>query len=199
MRYISPSTVLPPACATAAEPAACRQRGRSPRHRLTITRLSALWALAVMAALPARALPTDFNDKVESALLCRSDWSTAFWQSYFDKHLQASIRDWGEARWWSSQGAQLGGASTVEIFTNVDTSRALMLGVLIAQPVEEVKRTLEQNLRVAFKPVQTVDGLRYVSDTLSVLVGTTNQQTKWYCAKWNLGNRERVQPLAPQY
>ncbi|QDQ27304.1 hypothetical protein FNU76_13535 [Chitinimonas arctica] len=143
------------------------------------------------------ALPTDFSDKLEAALLCRSEWSTSFWNDYFNTHLQTSLRDWGEARWWNSQGAQLGGAVTLEVFANLDESRALMVGALIPQPVESVRQTLEQNLKLSFRPVQTPTGLRYVSDTLSVLVETTNQQTKWYCAKWSLGNRERVKPLAP--
>ncbi|QNM96234.1 hypothetical protein [Chitinimonas koreensis] len=154
--------------------------------------------LACLVLLPAQALPTDFNDKVESALLCRSEWSTAFWHDYFNTHLQASIRDWGEARWWEAQGAQLGGVGVVELFANLDDSRVLMIGALIQQPVESVKQTLEEHYRMQFQPVQASDGVRYVSDNLSVLVGTRDQQTKWYCARWNMGNRERTVPLAPR-
>ncbi|WP_460535880.1 hypothetical protein [Chitinimonas naiadis] len=183
MRSTLRSTALPPGCATAA-------KGRW---------LAGLATGLALLALPAQALPTDFNDKVEAALLCRSEWSNEFWQDYFNRNLQASIRDWGEARWWSSQGAQLGGAASIEVFTNIDDSRALMVGALLTQPVESVKKTLEDRFKLVFKPIQTADGVRYVSDTLSVLVGTTNQQTKWYCARWNMGNRERVVPLAPKY
>lgn len=156
----------------------------------------AAWS-GLLFALPAQALPIDFNDKVEAALLCRSDWSTAWWHDYFNTHLQASIRDWGEARWWDSQDARLGGANSIEMFANIDTSRALMVGTLIDQPVEEVKKVIEDTLKVQFKPVQTIYGLRYMTDTLSVLVGLDNQQTKWYCARWNMGNRERVKPMTP--
>ncbi|PHV12193.1 hypothetical protein [Chitinimonas sp. BJB300] len=157
--------------------------------------LVGLFALGL--AGQAYALPIDFNDKVEAALLCRSDWSTVFWHDYFNRNLQTSIRDWGEARWWGSQNARLGGANTIEMFANLDTSSALMIGTLIDQPVEEVKRVVEETLKVEFKPVQTLYGLRYVTDTLSVLTGLSNQKTKWYCARWNMGNRERVKPMTP--
>ncbi|WP_269533753.1 hypothetical protein [Chitinimonas sp. BJYL2] len=178
MRFTSPSTGLPQACAT------------------RVSRC-AIWVAGALLAAQVHALPTDFNDKVESALLCRSDWSTTFWHEYFNKHLQASIRDWGEARWWNSQGAQLGGAATLEVFTNIDESRALMIGALITQPVESTKQQIERTLGVTFRPINTADGVRYITDTMSVLVGTTNQQTKWYCARWNMGNRERIVPQAP--
>ncbi|MFC4160836.1 hypothetical protein [Chitinimonas lacunae] len=149
-----------------------------------------LWRLALLlAAGPCAALPVDFGDKVTAALLCRSEWSTDFWHGYFSLHLQKSLRDWGEARWWDGQGAQLGGVTAKEVFTNLPESQALMVGILIEQPVEEVRRIVEQNLLVTFHPVLTVDGTRYMNDSASVMVGLTNQQTKWYCARWNLGNR----------
>jgi hypothetical protein len=135
------------------------------------------------------ALPIDFSDRVENALLCRSEWGTAYWQTYFNKALSTPLREWGDARWWSAQGAQLGGVTATEVFTNIGDDRVLMLGALIAQPVDQVKQTVEKTLGVQFKPVQTADGVRYVNDSLSVLVATTNGQTKWYCAKWNTGNR----------
>jgi hypothetical protein len=134
------------------------------------------------------ALPTDFTDRVQEALLCHSEWSTAYWQAYLNKALNKPLRDWGEARWWSAQGATIGGVSATEIFTNIGDDRVLMVGVLIAKPVDQVRPEIEKNLGARFKPVQTADGLRYVSDTLSVLVAAGGQ-TKWYCARWNLGNR----------
>lgn len=195
MRFTSPSTGLPQVCVT-------RVDAQRPAGRLALLLTGrraacvAAWS-GLLFALPAQALPIDFNDKVEAALLCRSDWSTAWWHDYFNTHLQASIRDWGEARWWDSQDARLGGANSIEMFANIDTSRALMVGTLIDQPVEEVKKVIEDTLKVQFKPVQTIYGLRYMTDTLSVLVGLDNQQTKWYCARWNMGNRERVKPMTP--
>ncbi|MGQ5522895.1 hypothetical protein ACUHMQ_06495 [Chitinimonas sp. PSY-7] len=207
MRFISPSTGLPPGCAIAAD-----ERGYRPvipalfSHQLSAERgvcghtgrfslLRGVLALALLGQV--HALPIDFNDKVEAALLCRSEWSTAFWHDYFNRHLQKSIRDWGEARWWASQNATLGGAATLEMFVNLDTSQALMIGALFDQPVESVKRTIEETLKVEFKPVQTLNGLRYMTDTMSVLTSLTNQKTKWYCARWNMGNRERVKPMTP--
>lgn len=138
----------------------------------------------------AHALPSDFNDKLEATLLCRADWSTVYWQDYLSKHLQKPVRDWGEARWWNSQGATFGGIPSTEIFLNLDTSRALMLGVLLPQPVEAVRKALQTAYGVRFEPVTVADGVRYVSAEASVLVGLADKQnTKWYCAKWNLGNR----------
>jgi hypothetical protein len=195
MRFTSPSTGLPRVCATrvdAQRPAGWLATLFAGRRAACV----AAWS-GLLFAPPAQALPIDFNDKVEAALLCRSDWSTAWWHDYFNTHLQASIRDWGEARWWDSQDARLGGANSIEMFANIDTSRALMVGTLIDQPVEEVKKVIEDTLKVQFKPVQTIYGLRYMTDTLSVLVGLDNQQTKWYCARWNMGNRERVKPMTP--
>jgi hypothetical protein len=155
-------------------------------------------SLALLLAGPAGALPIDFNDKLEPALLCRQEWSTAWFRDYLVRHLQQPVRQWGEASWWNSQGATLGGVATSEIFLNDDTSAALMLGVLIPQPVEAVRAKLEATFKLSFRPVTAPDGTRYVSDTASVLVGLSNQQTKWYCARWNTGNRERVTPLAPR-
>ena len=137
----------------------------------------------------AQALPIDFGDKVEAALLCRSDWATGYWINYFNTYLQKPLRDWGEARWWDTQGATLGGVATQEIFTNIGDGRVLMIGVLIPQPIENVRPQIEQNFHISFKPVKTETGERFVTDTLSVLVPTSNGQTKWYCAKWNMGNR----------
>jgi hypothetical protein len=145
--------------------------------------------LASLLAGRVQALPIDFSDKLENALLCRSEWSTAFWQDYFTKSLNQPLRDWGEARWWSAQGANVGGVSAVEAFLNSGDGRALMIGVLVAQPVDQAKSAIEKRMHVTFKPVQAADGTRYVTDTLSVLAPTTDGQTKWYCAKWNLGNR----------
>jgi hypothetical protein len=144
---------------------------------------------AVLLAGVAQALPIDFSDKLENALLCRSEWGNAFWQDYLNKALNKSVRDWGEARWWTAQGANVGGVTAVEVFTNIGDDRVLMIGALIGQPVDQVKSTIEKQMHVTFKPVQAADGTRYVTDTLSVLAPTTDGQTKWYCAKWNLGNR----------
>lgn len=155
--------------------------------RLNSTLLAGLCGLF---GLPASALPTDFVDRVEAALLCRSDWSTAFWQDYFNRTLQTPLRDWGEARWWNAQGAKLGGVTAQEVFTNLDTSSALMVGILIQQPLDEVRKTVEATTGTRFSPVSTADGIRYVSATASVLAGVSDQQsTKWYCARWNMGNR----------
>lgn len=142
----------------------------------------------------ALALPTDLVDKVESGVLCRSDWSTVFWDDYLNRSLQKPIRDWGEARWWNSQGATIGGVATTEIFLNLDktinTSVAFMIGVLIPEPVEDVRKKIQDATGIKFQPVNTKDGVRYVSAEASVLVGLTDKRsTKWYCAKWNLGNR----------
>jgi hypothetical protein len=145
--------------------------------------------LAAWSIVPAMALPIDFSDKVESALLCRSEWSSSYWQDYFNKAFNQPVRDWGEARWWTAQGAQLGGVSAVEVFTDLGGGRVLMVGALINQPVEQTRPAIENQMHVSFKPVVTAEGTRYVSDTLSVLVPTVDGQTKWYCAKWNLGNR----------
>ncbi|WP_374348329.1 hypothetical protein [Chitinimonas sp.] len=156
-------------------------------------RAGRIWGTAAVLAAalspPAQALPIDFSDKVENALLCRSEWSTAYWQAYFDKALQKPLRDWGEARWWSAQGAQLGGVSATELFINIGDGRALMIGALISQPIEQARPAIEARLRTSFKPIQAADGTRYINDTLSVLAPTSDGQTKWYCARWNLGNR----------
>ncbi len=149
-----------------------------------------LMGLLWVAAHGCYALPTDFGDKVEAALLCRSEGSTSYWQAYFSKHLQKPLRDWGQARWWNSQGANLGGVNTTEVFMNLDSSVALMVGVLIPQPVEDARKTIQQNTGAHFDPVSTPDGVRYVSADASVLVGLADKQnTKWYCARWSLGNR----------
>ncbi len=143
------------------------------------------WLLSANAA----GVPTDFADKLEAALLCRSEWSPNFWRDYFNTHLGKPVRTWGQASWYPSQGAQLGGVSTQEVFVETPDSPALMVGTLIPQPLESVLKTLQDNLKVQFQPVQTPDGTRYRSQSGSVLVGQTNQQTKWYCARWNTGNR----------
>lgn len=191
MRFTSPLMALPLVCATLADLVSAVRLRVLPAKRVALGLMSLLWLGT------AHAVPTDFNDKVEAALLCRSEWDTGYWTAYFSKHLPASLRDWGDARWWDAQGAKLGGAQTLEVFANLDTSRTLIVGALIDQRVEDAKRTIEQNLHVTFRPVNTPTGTQYVTDTLSVLLETTNQKTKWFCAKWNMGNRERVKPLAP--
>lgn len=146
-----------------------------------------LWGVMLFSPC-ARAVPIDFSDKLENGLLCRSQWSTDYWQAYFNKALNKPLRDWGDARWWSAQSAQVGGVSLEEVFTDLGDDRVLMLGALIGQAVEQAKPAIEGRLHVTFKPVKAADGTRYVTDTLSVLVPTVDGKTKWYCAKWNMGN-----------
>lgn len=137
----------------------------------------------------ATGLPTDFSDKVESALLCRSEWSTSWWQYYFNANLGPPLRSWGNADWYKSLNAQLGGVTSSEVFVNSTDSTALFVGAILPSKVEEARKQIEEALKISFSEVKADDGVRYITRTGSVLVGLTNNQTKWYCARWQLGNR----------
>lgn len=144
-------------------------------------------ALSYMPASHA-ALPSHFGDKVEAALACRSEWSTAWWRSYFRQYLDAPIRVWGEAEWFSGKNAELAGNRAQEVFVNTPESSALMVGVLINSPVETVKKNISTRLGITFVELPGPYP-RYLSKFGSVLVRVSEEQTKWYCARWNLGNR----------
>ncbi|WP_373974895.1 hypothetical protein NT239_14875 [Chitinibacter sp. SCUT-21] len=134
------------------------------------------------------AVPSHFGDKVENALACRSEWSTDYWRSYFRQYLQAPIRTWGEAEWFLAQDAELAGNRTEEVFVNVPESGALMVGALINKPLADVKKNIEDKMGFGF--VQLAGPYpRWLSKFGSVLVEVGPEQTKWYCARWHLGNR----------
>lgn len=156
--------------------------------RLVHIKAGMLVAALLLAATASAAVPSHFGEQMEAALTCRSEWSTAWWRGYFRSYLGTPLRTWGEAEWFDSQGAQLGGVTAKEAFVNLPTSGALMVGVLIAQPVDKVKQTIETTLSTHFEPIAGPYP-RFLSFSGSVLVGLSNNQTKWYCARWNLGNR----------
>ncbi len=147
---------------------------------LGLGQANAVWAVG---------LPTDFSDKVEAALLCRSEWSTSWWQYYFNANLGPPLRSWGNADWYKSLNAQLGGVTSSEVFVNSNDSTALFVGAILPSKVEEARKQIEEALKISFSEVNAEDGVRYMTRTGSVLVGLTNNQTKWYCARWQLGNR----------
>ncbi|WP_156938967.1 hypothetical protein [Deefgea rivuli] len=144
--------------------------------------------LAGLLATPAYALPSHFSDKVEAALACRSEWSTIWWRSYFRLHLEAPIRVWGEAEWFNGKNAELAGNRAQEVFVNTPESGALMVGVLINSPVATVRKNIETRMGFSFVELPGPYP-RYLSQFGSVLVRVSEEQTKWYCARWNLGNR----------
>lgn len=136
-------------------------------------------------------IPSHFADRMEAALSCRSEWSGTYWHDYFTTYLGAPLRDWGEARWFNAEGAELAGNRIKEAFVNLPESGALMVGVLIDAPVEDVRKQIETRLGVTFVGLPGPYP-RFLSKGGSVLVGLSDPerpQTKWYCARWNLGNR----------
>ncbi|GLS03623.1 hypothetical protein GCM10007860_07680 [Chitiniphilus shinanonensis] len=133
-------------------------------------------------------VPTHFGDRMEAALTCRSEFSTAHWRDYFRTYLGTPLRTWGEAEWFDAQNAVLAGNAAREVFVNLPESGALMVGALIPSPVADVRRNIEQRLSIRFEPLPGPYP-RYLSKFGSVLVGLPNRQTKWYCARWHLGNR----------
>jgi len=133
-------------------------------------------------------LPTHFGDKMEAALSCRSEWSNDWWRSYFRQYLGDPLRVWGEAEWFEAQNAKLGDNTVSEVFVSLPTSGALMVGALIPDQIETVRKKIEASMGFAFVPLAG-SYPRYLSKFGSVLVGLPNDQTKWYCARWNLGNR----------
>lgn len=139
----------------------------------------------------AASVPSHFSDKMEAALTCHSEWSPSYWRSYFSQYLGKPLRQWGEAEWYQAEGAELAGNQIKEVFVNLPGSNALMVGVLIEAPVADVRKKVEEKLGMAF--VQLAGPYpRYLSKTGSVLVGVSGAdkpRTKWYCARWNLGNR----------
>ncbi|BCL76425.1 hypothetical protein JHS3_21610 [Jeongeupia sp. HS-3] len=154
---------------------------------------TALLCLAVFSCPPAIAakggsLPSHFGDRLEAALSCRGEWSTDYWQGYLRKHLGKPLRNWGGADWFDARNADLAGVAAQEVFINPPQSGTLIVGALIAQPIDAVRARLEERLGMRF---QSLPGPypRYLSATGSVLVGVANRQTKWYCARWDLGNR----------
>ncbi len=157
-------------------------------HRRMPRLIAFISLLALPLAVPAKGVPAHFGDQMEAALTCRSEFSPLYWQDYFKQHLGTPLRTWGEAEWFDSQGAQLGGNSSKEVFVNVASSGALMVGALFTSKVDVVKRNIEQRLSITFEPVPGPYP-RYLTRFGSVLVGLSNDHTKWYCARWHLGNR----------
>ncbi|WP_283147778.1 hypothetical protein [Silvimonas soli] len=136
----------------------------------------------------AAGLPSHFGEQMEAALSCHSEWSTSWWRAYFRNYLGKPLRTWGDAEWFDAKNAQLAGNTASEVFVNLPESGALMVGVLIPSPVDTVRKQLEATLNTQFVPLAGPYP-RYLSKFGSVLVGLSNKQTKWYCARWSLGNR----------
>ena len=145
--------------------------------------------LLLFCGIAQAAIPTHFGDKMEAALLCRDEWSTAFWQGYFREHFKEPLRIWGEAEWFGVEGAELAGSPVLEVFVNLPDSTALMVGAYLNAPIDKVKQAVEQKRGTQFKAI--AQG-RFISSAGSVLVPVPDGEegkTKWYCARWNLGNR----------
>lgn len=156
-----------------------------------MTRWCVALLLAASASAMAAGVPSHFADKMEAALACRSEWSTSYWRAYFREYLGQPLRTWGEAEWFKAEGAELAGNQVVEAFVNSPDSTALMVGVLIEKEVGDVRKKIEERLGMAFVEIPGPYP-RFLSKTGSVLVGLAGSdkpQTKWYCARWNLGNR----------
>lgn len=137
------------------------------------------------------AIPSHFSDRMEAALMCRVEWSAEYWRSYFSTYLGPALRTWGEAEWYKAEGAELAGNQIKEAFTSLPESTALMVGVLIEAPVDDVRKKIETRQGVTFTELAGPYP-RFLSKSGSVLVGLGDPQkpqTKWYCARWNLGNR----------
>lgn len=137
------------------------------------------------------AVPSHFSDKMENALACRSEWSAAYWRAYLNQHLGASVRNWGGAEWYKAEGAELAGNQVKEVFLNLPDTEALMVGALIEAPVAEVRKKIEAKLGLSFVELPGPYP-RYLSRSGSMLIGLADPQkpqSKWYCARWNLGNR----------
>lgn len=151
----------------------------------------ALFLLLLAAPVWAAGVPSHFSDKVEAALTCRSEWSTAYWRSYFRQYLGNPLRVWGDAEWFKVDGGELAAGQLKEVFVNRPESSALMVGALIAAPVSEVRKKIQERLGMTFVELPGPYP-RYLSRTGSVLVAVADPQkpqTKWYCARWDLGNR----------
>lgn len=147
--------------------------------------------LLVSLPIVAAGVPSHFSDKLEAALVCRSEWSPAYWTSYFRQYLGSPLRTWGEAVWFKAEGAELAGSPVKEVFVNVPESSALMVGALIPGPVADVRKKVQEKLGIRFVELPGAYP-RYLSQSGSVLVGLSSgdkPMTKWYCARWNLGNR----------
>ena len=150
-----------------------------------------LLLLLISGVSHAASVPSHFSDKMEAALTCRSEWSPDYWRGYFAQYLGKPLRQWGEAEWYKAEGAEIAGNTVKEVFVNQPEAPALMVGVLIEAPVADVRKKIEAKLGMAFAELAG-SYPRYLSKSGSVLVGVAGQQkpqTKWYCARWNLGNR----------
>ncbi|QLG90090.1 hypothetical protein HQ393_17410 (plasmid) [Chitinibacter bivalviorum] len=82
----------------------------------------------------------------------------------------------------------MAGNPAEEVFVNLPDSGALMVGALIKKPLAEVKKNIETRLGVSFVALAGPYP-RWLSKFGSVLVEVGPEETKWYCARWNLGNR----------
>lgn len=157
----------------------------------TLCRLAGFLMLLAGGASLAAGVPSHFSDKVEAALTCRSEWSPGYWTGYFREYLGPPLRVWGDASWFKAEGAELAGSPVKEVFVNVPASPALMVGALIPAPVADVRKKIQEKLGIRFVELPGAYP-RYLSPGGSVLVGLAARDTpmtKWYCARWNLGNR----------
>ncbi|WP_028454499.1 hypothetical protein [Chitinilyticum litopenaei] len=146
--------------------------------------------LALSGTLGA-AVPSHFGDQMEAQLSCRSEWSPDYWRNYFRQYLGQPLRVWGEAEWFDAQKAELAGNTTLEVWAEVPESGVRMVGALLKGRLVDVKANIEERLGYGFVALPGPYP-RYLSKFGSVLVpvvGTNEEQVKWYCARWHLGNR----------
>lgn len=148
-----------------------------------------LWLAALFPLTLHATVPTHFGDKVEAALLCRDEWSTAYWRSYFREHFKAPLRVWGDAEWFAVEGAELAGAPVLEVFANTPEATALMVGAYLDAPLDKVRKTIEEKRGVSFYPIAQGRFITRAGSVLAPVPTGQDGKTKWYCARWNLGNR----------
>lgn len=168
-----------------------RLEGFGPHAQHFVSKLLLFFVLLCGVQGHALAVPSHFSDKMESALTCRSEWSADYWRAYLNQHFGAALRNWGGAQWYKAEGAELAGNQIKEVFINLPDTSALMVGVLIEKPVADVRKQIEAKLGISFIELPGPYP-RYLSRSGSMLIGLDDPQkpqTKWYCARWNLGNR----------
>lgn len=162
------------------------RKGQRARVRWPLSLCALLLAVSVQAKIPSH-----FSDQMEAQLSCRGEWSTDFWRSYFRQYLGKPLRVWGEAEWFDAEKTQLAGNQTLEVWVELPESGVRMVGALVKGKVDDVRKNIEQRLGYTFVELPGPYP-RYLSKTGSVLVpvtGTSEEQVKWYCARWHLGNR----------
>jgi len=143
--------------------------------------------LALCAVLPARAMPSTFNQVIGDALLCRSHLDNRYFHDYLTAAFGPAYKREGGAYWFRVE-ATLWGARVAEVMVSDDSSELVFIAAATGSTPDELQESIRAASGTAFRPRDASPFPVRVSNPGST-IAYVNDKSKIYCAKFKSQSR----------